>query len=240
VEQPDLVARDEAMRVLCPKGILALREPGGGWVVEVKPWPDGMDSWTHFLHGPDNNAVAQDRQVGPPRQLQWSGGLALSRDHVFTPSLTSLVSGAGRLFAIMDYGPTVSSALPYDWHLVARDAFSGVELWRVAVGRKWATHGFRGGPAFLARRLVAAGGRVYVTLWDDAPVSQLNAATGEVLRTFSGTEGTQEILVDDRLLAIRRDNAVMMLDTESGETIWEKQIAAASMSLTMRSREGMR
>ena len=30
-----------------------------------------IDEWTHYLHGPDNNAVADDTRVGPPRYMQW-------------------------------------------------------------------------------------------------------------------------------------------------------------------------
>ena len=37
----------------------------------VKPWPAEIDQWTHYLHGPDNNAVAHDARVGPPRHMQW-------------------------------------------------------------------------------------------------------------------------------------------------------------------------
>ena len=35
-----------------------------------KLWPDDIDEWTHYLHGPENNAVARDRVVGAPRRMQ--------------------------------------------------------------------------------------------------------------------------------------------------------------------------
>jgi outer membrane protein assembly factor BamB len=232
VEQADFVAREEMMRVLCPGGVLALRGRDG-WTVTIKPRPGDIDDWTHFLHGPDNNAVADDMQVGPPRQLQWRGALVWSRDHSYTPSLTSLVSDEGRLFAIMDYGPTVSRALPNDWRLVAFDAFSGIELWRVAMGKKWSTQGFRGGPPVFARRLVATGGRVYVTLEDGAPVSALDAATGNVVQTFAGTEETGEVLVDGDRMVLRREGSLAALDLRTGRIAWEKQVPVAAMSLTL-------
>jgi len=35
----------------------------------VKPWPDAIDEWTHFLHGPDNNVAADDSVVVPPKGI---------------------------------------------------------------------------------------------------------------------------------------------------------------------------
>jgi hypothetical protein len=34
-----------------------------------------LDEWGHYLHGPDNNAVARDTVVGPPRRFQWQGAI---------------------------------------------------------------------------------------------------------------------------------------------------------------------
>ena len=39
-----------------------------------KPFPEEMDEWPQYLHGADNNCVAQDTVVGPPRRLQWQVG----------------------------------------------------------------------------------------------------------------------------------------------------------------------
>jgi hypothetical protein len=44
---------------------------GGTWFAYRKPVPGTIDEWTHYLHGPGNNAVSHDRAVGPPRCLQW-------------------------------------------------------------------------------------------------------------------------------------------------------------------------
>ena len=34
------------------------------WLKITKAWPEQIDEWTHFLHGPDGNPVAQDTIVG--------------------------------------------------------------------------------------------------------------------------------------------------------------------------------
>jgi outer membrane protein assembly factor BamB len=55
----------------------------------------------------------------------------------------------------------------------------------------------------LTRRLVAVGERVYVTLGINAPLSELDAATGEVLRTFEDTGTAEEIVCSDgKLIAV--------------------------------------
>ena len=67
------VSMSEATRVLVPLGVAYLREDGE-WTKKVKPWPQDMDEWTHYLHAPDRNPVALDRAAGPPRRLQWQNG----------------------------------------------------------------------------------------------------------------------------------------------------------------------
>jgi glucose dehydrogenase len=46
------------------------------------------------------------------------------------------------------------------------------------------------------------GDRVYVTLGTDAPLSALDAATGETVRTYENTKVTEEILRDDGVLLL--------------------------------------
>ncbi len=185
---------DEIRRVLAPRGI-AYVNSGGKWVKHEKPWPEEIDEWTHFLHGPDNNAVANDTRIEPPRYLQWVAGPRWARSHDHLSSVSAAVSASGRLFSIVDEGPIVTVKAPSEWKLVARDAFSGVLLWKKNIA-PWEgqLRPFRSGPAELPRRLVAVGQRVYVTLGYGKPVTALDAATGEVVRTYEGTENTHEIL----------------------------------------------
>jgi outer membrane protein assembly factor BamB len=170
---------------------------GGTWNKTVKPWPDETDEWTHYLHGPDNNAVARDSVVGPPRHVQWISKPRFSRSHDHLASVSVVVSSGGRVFSIVDEGSIAFAGASPRWRLVARDAFNGVRLWEREIS-SWEYHlrDFRSGPADLGRRLVAVGDRVYVTLGFGEPVTALDAATGETVRTYAGTEGTQEILYD--------------------------------------------
>ncbi len=63
----------EVLRVLCPGGVALVRS-GQAWQKTTKPRPDSIDDWTHYLHSPDNNAVARDSQVAMPRSIQWVSG----------------------------------------------------------------------------------------------------------------------------------------------------------------------
>jgi outer membrane protein assembly factor BamB len=213
------VPMDEVMRVLSPLGVAYVKQ-GGQWTKTVKPWPKEIDQWTHYLHDPSNNAVAHDAEVGPPKGLRWFAGPLYCRSHETDSSISAMVSANGRLFYILDQGPTgvADQRLPQKWALVARDAFSGVHLWEVPLpewgwpewkkaelaGVDWTTisgHRLRS-PVALPRRLVSDGDRVYVTLGYNAPVTVLDAATGKTIRTCAGTEDTDEILCCDGTLVL--------------------------------------
>jgi len=148
--------------------------------------------------------AGRDTAVSQPRSIQWKAGPEYSRSHENMSSVSAVVSAGGRVFSIVDEGPTASIYLPARWFLSARDAYSGVLLWKVPI-REWHAGLFplKSGPLQLPRRLVATENRVYVTLGIDAPVSELDAATGQILQTFRDTEHAEELLCSNgRLLVV--------------------------------------
>jgi len=236
----------EVMRVLCPNGAAYV-----GGKKTVKPRPSEIDEWTHYMHGADGNAVAQDTVVGPPRRVQWVGSPRWSRQHDHMSSVTALVAGGGRVFTIFDEGSRASILLPSKWKLIARDAFNGTILWKRPIA-KWYTQMMRlkSGPAVLPRRLVAVGDRVYVTLGIDAPLSVLDAATGKTLRTCKNTKATQEILVSDGTVFVVVDDRpeaqtpksalwavaprrIMAIDDASGKVLWNTKTPVLPMTLAV-------
>ncbi|NOZ19866.1 MAG: PQQ-binding-like beta-propeller repeat protein [Planctomycetes bacterium] len=197
------VTDEELMRVLAPNGValflnrkLQLKNRK-----LLKPRPEDIDEWTHYLHDAGGNAVARDARVGPPRHMQWLGAPLWCRNHHTLASISSVVSAQGRTFYILDESTAGSMAVPGRWSVIARDAFSGVLLWKKPMPSwSWYRRGFRSGPVQLPRTLVAVGDRVYVPLGLEAPVSALDAATGETIRTYEGTERVEEIVVSDGVL----------------------------------------
>ena len=249
----------EVARVLAPRGfVLAeggaiawprsspLRSapaPLAGWEKRAKPWPQGMDSWTHYAYDAAGGRVGRDEKVHFPQHLQWDAGPRWSRSHENISSLTALVSSGGRIFYVMDEATAASVYLPPRVSLIARDAFNGILLWKRPIAN-WFTHLFRlkSGPHQLCRRLVAVGDEVYVTLGLGAPVSVLDAATGKVRRVIAGSENTQEILhVGGKLVVLTHqlgpaaaarppEASVIVFEADSGKRLWARKVGAVTAS----------
>jgi len=224
---------EEIDRVLAPLGIrlIAGRKT-------VKQWPAELDSWPHWLYGPENNAVSKDTRVGISRSMQWIMPPAWGRHHNMIHSVNAMVCDKGRLYYIMDLAPIAINGPTYKWTLGCRDAFNGMDLWQRPIEdwgwHKWSavetggTMRFRG-PDQLYRRLVAADGRIYVTLGFHAPVSELDGKTGKTLRTYKGTENTATIQFKDGVLYLARNvlkgtpgKTIMAVDAATGKTLWER------------------
>lgn len=237
------VSEKEILRVLAPLGVAFVN----GRKI-VKPWPDNMDEWNHFLHGPDNNAVAKDSVIGIPRSIQWVTPPRWGRSHEELAGMSAAVSAKGRVFFIFDKAPLASIRYSGQWELVGRDAFNGMLLWTKSI-EKWNDHlrHFRSGPVHLPRRLVAVDETVYATLGIDAPVSAIDAATGRTIRLYEGTERTEEILVRDGVLYLvvgtseiyRRGGGlfergepkptdyrfITAVEAKTGKTLWKRACA---------------
>lgn len=231
------VPLSEVHRVVVPRGVVlvasdirwstdgwgqeagSFTDSGRTWRKIVAPDAEDCDEWTHFLHGPDNNAVAHDQRVDLPYHIQWVGGPKWARHHNYLASMSALVMSSGRLYSIVDEGPIASLAQPPEWKLVARDANNGIVLWKKDVG-PWEgqLRPFRSGPTELPRRLVADGDRVYVTLGYGAPVSVLDGTTGAEQAILRGTENAQEIIVtEDRVFVV-----MGTIDERAYEEAWRR------------------
>jgi len=250
------VSSDELARVLAPRGVALVEgglgntdtrhltpdtSPLPGWTKFAKPWPDMIDEWTHFLHGPDNNAVAEDRVVGPPRHMQWLAGPRWTRHHHTDkgtyPTIRAVVSSHGRLYYMVDETPSSNRNVPSTWFLAARDAFSGVLLWKTPVRAE----SYERRLELVWRTIVADGERVYASLGTDLPLSALDGATGEVLTDYAGTQGFQEMIKDgDTLFVASGLGSILALRADTGARLWQWQPGKedAIVPLTMAASDG--
>jgi len=233
-----------------------------GWFAYRNPVPSDIDEWTHHMHGPDNNRVANDSRIKPRlSHLQWTVGPRYTRHHEHMSSFSAMVSSGGRIFYVVDEGLVDTVLLPSDWNLIARDAFNGIELWRIKID-KWFDRiwTFKSGPVVVTRRLVADGDRLYAAMEMGGRVSVIDANTGGIICEVPGTERGEEILVDgDRLIVVKRDwlsrgrflgdarsrhklngsawdkaggkQSVAVFDKNSRNLLWEKEMPVAPMGI---------
>ena len=208
------LSADEIKRVLVPGGLALIKEDLNiygikttplkaikGWKVLNNPWPDEIDEWTHFLHDAQGTSVSNDLIAGHPRGMRWTGGPFWARSHEHTASMQALVSTAGRIFYVMDEGPTESIQLPSEFFLTARDAFNGTVLWKRPL-KNWFNrlYPLKSGPSWLPRRLVAVGDRVYIAPGIGQDLLCLDAATGETVCTYDNTATTFELIVSNGIV----------------------------------------
>jgi len=223
---------EEMLRVLVSLGRAII----GGRVV-TKPWPKEMDEWSHYLHGADNNAVANDRLIGAPKHMQWLGGPLWSRSHDRLASTSAIASTRGRNYYIMDEGPVQDATLDARWHLAAIDAFNGLPLWKIPM-KSWVSHmrRFRSGPVQIARLLIAHEDTVYTTLGLNEPVVAIDGKSGKTLKTYDNTTNVEEILYHQGklIVVVNRDDvehagimnasydakAIKCVDAQSGKETW--------------------
>ncbi len=264
------VSAGEIERALAPRGMAiigkGLRIPGldtkpftPGYSAYTKPVPKEIDDWPHFLYGSNNNAVSRDMLAGPPQHMQWVCGPPYARSHEINSSMAAMISAGGRIFYIWDEGPLgqPEKRFPSQWSLIARDGFNGMLLWKIRMPnwgwRQWHAESrwdnpreraamLRQLPKTTTRRLVATDDRLYATLGYEAPVSVLDAATGDSVRTLEGTEGADEILLDSgQLILCIRDTdrthvnpkhdfrlsqnpgTILAVDPRTGKILWRSR-----------------
>jgi outer membrane protein assembly factor BamB len=241
VDKAASVPREEVLRVLAPYGMAFI-----GAEKVVKPWPEEMDEWSHYLYGPNNNAVADGTTISSPRSLRWSAGKPWGRSHDQITGTHAMVSAKGIMYYIFDDAPLHSVRYKPQWKLIARDAFNGTRLWEQPIP-EWINHmrWFRAGPTHLTRRLVAADDHIYVTMGITAPVSKLDGRTGKTLKVYPGTEHAEEIIYKDGVLYVlvgtseisitvlhkyaekpdfipTEERHLVAIDAESGNELWRK------------------
>jgi len=217
------VISGEFKRVLAPRGVLLspsslntdhrsliTQSPAPkGWHAYQKAVPPEIDDWPMHMYGPDNNAVSKDRAVGPPEQLQWRSGPDWTRSHEYASSLNAMVSMGGKLFYTMDEGSRLSPVYPAKWRLVCQDAFNGVILWKRDLP-SWHTHWWpvKSGPTQAMRRLVAVDDKLYIPLGIGEPVSELDANTGEIIRSFKTPDAVEEIRISAGEMFVLTSDAI--------------------------------
>jgi outer membrane protein assembly factor BamB len=125
------ITASEIDRVLAPNGFLCVKE-NNKWSVTKKKKPKEMDEWTHNFHGADGNLVSNDSELKFPISFRWLDGVPNFRGGFGDCASTRAVVLAGdRCFTVSI--EDINNVMPgnNDAYLMARDAFSGVPLWKI-------------------------------------------------------------------------------------------------------------
>lgn len=212
----------ELFRIVAPGGAVVVSpadESGGkrleaaGFKLEAgegpdvtarKPWPAGMDVWTHARHAADGNAVSGDTTVGPPERVRWVAGA--------TREVEGVVCSGGRNF----YGG-----------VLARDSFNGLRLWHRDLGKAKHNIGAFQLPG-LGRdraRPITAGDRVFAV--EQGKLVSLDAVTGKAAQTFAGITNPRDLVHCDGKLIACDAKAVMAFSVETAKALWTCPAAGA-------------
>jgi outer membrane protein assembly factor BamB len=158
VGEPGGVSEAEVLRVLRPEGKAFL-----GKKVLTKPFPKGMDDWTHPYHGPDNNPASKDQLAKGPYLTQFLA------DPRYAPLPQVAVASAGRTFKLFGHIAFKEREEPWLNTLAAFNGFNGEFLWRRPIT-----------PGLMVHRntLIATPTTVYFA--DEQSCKVIEAATGKL------------------------------------------------------------
>jgi outer membrane protein assembly factor BamB len=156
VDNTSNVSEAEALRVLRPGGKALL-----GTKVLIKPFPDGMDDWSHPYHGPDNNPLSEDRLIRAPYMTQFLS------DPRYGPAPQLAVSAGGRVFKAFGHVAWHEREEPFLNTLVAFNGFNGTILWKQSLPEGLMVH---------RNTMIATPETLY--LGDDKSCKLIDTATG--------------------------------------------------------------
>jgi len=210
----------ELFRVITPTGALVVRRAGavskadlaaagftapatdGYPPVVRKPWPSAMDTWSHPRHAADGNAVSRDTLVGPPARIRWVAG-ALAE-------VEGIVSAGGRNF----YGG-----------ILARDSFNGLRLWHRDLRKATHNDAAFALPRVGRARPVASDAFVFAS--EKGRLVALDAAKGQVVRTFAGVANPNEIVRCRGTVVAGDGKGVHAYHAETGKPLWSRDASGA-------------
>ena len=164
------VPEQELLRVLHPEGTVYF-----GKKKIVKPFPEGIDDWSHPYHGPDNNPLSTDRIVRYPFRTQF---ISYPK---FSPMPQQTVIAGGRIYKA--FGNLAHRTNQNDVlnTLMCINAYNGAILWKRNLKEGFLVH---------RNTMIATDKALYIA--DDESCQMLDAQTGELRREIVVPEGISD------------------------------------------------
>ncbi|MBN1348736.1 PQQ-binding-like beta-propeller repeat protein [candidate division KSB1 bacterium] len=159
LSEPSAVSDTEVLRVLRPEGIALI-----GKRKLVKPFPQGIDDWSHPFHSADNNPQSSDQLARAPYLTQF-----FAEPH-YAPVTQVAVASAGRIFK--GFGNIAFKEREEPWlnKLVAFNGYNGTLLWERDLT-----------PGVMLHRNILIATPDLLYLGDDKSCKLIDARTGEML-----------------------------------------------------------
>ncbi|MBT3375340.1 MAG: PQQ-binding-like beta-propeller repeat protein [Lentisphaerae bacterium] len=226
------VDKVEIARVLALGGVI-MTKTSEGWRRETKARPQDAQAWTHPFRGPDGNRVVPDA-VSWPVGLRWQDGLPINIGH--WASTRSWVAAEGRVFSItmteaanIRTGP--GQAIDKKQWLVARNAANGLPLWKIPLG----TSDPKSDLTPLNTLPLATNGKLVLARKENSLVA-VDAASGEIVRTFPVAHPPARLLLIDRTVVVvgwETLGRVKMWDSaaNAGSSLWDVRVPKTGVGM---------
>ncbi len=161
------VPPEEVQRVLHPEGkaLYDRKEI-------VKPFPSGVDAWSHPYHGPDNNPQSQDQVARVPGLTQFLA------EPMFSPMPEVTVAASGRVFKAFGMRATHANQNAILNTLMGINGYNGAILWRRPL---------RAGFMLDRSTMIATADTLYLA--DDESCKLIDTRTGEIKDEIVVPEG---------------------------------------------------
>ncbi len=152
------VAEREVLRVLHPEGKAILPDKE-----LVKPFPEGIDHWSHVYHGPDNNPQSTDQLARAPYLTQFLG------EPKFVPMPEVSVAASGRVFRAFGHIAHKANQNAMLNTLICVNGYNGTILWTRPLKEGFMIH---------RNTMIATPDVLYLA--DDESCKLIDARTGRV------------------------------------------------------------
>jgi len=164
------VSEQELLRVLHPEGVATLGEKE-----IVKPFPEGIDDWSHPYHGPDNNPLSGDRVARYPYRTQFIS------DPKFSPMPQQTVVAGGRLFKAFGNLAHRTNQNAVLNTLMCVNGYNGTILWKRELKDGFLIH---------RNTMIATDKTLYLA--DDESCKLIDARTGKMRREIVVPDGISD------------------------------------------------
>ena len=228
---------DEINRVVAPGGLIC-KYDGNDYNFKIKKRSVGMGTWLHPAGDVGLNRKGNDKKVPLIPRLRWQDGLPISfslwapcRAFVISENYCFTLSSC----EIENLNPTRAKKVKKELYLTARDAYSGLPLWKINCKETDDASGLNPrnfGP------LVANSKSVYS--YKQGEIFEAEAKTGKITQTFSVSYPTTRLMLKENILVASgykekkyygvwhpwvsstKDGKLEIFDISTGKKIWDK------------------